>query len=129
MPASMNTPAADGMWDLAQVCAHTGLKPNTYRSYIQKGFAPGPADRRGRTPVWDPHTIRRYAAARRLQDPPPPQPAPGQWTALQCAAHHGVDPDTWLAAVAHHDAPQPCATLPDATPVWNARTVQAATVE
>lgn len=47
-------------WTVGQCAEHWGIKPATWRSYVTRGHAPGPAKHVGATPVWDPQAVKDW---------------------------------------------------------------------
>lgn len=47
-------------WTAQQCADEWGVKLKTWHSYVSRSQAPAPARRVGRTPVWNPDTVRGY---------------------------------------------------------------------
>lgn len=47
-------------WTAQQCADEWGIKLKTWHGYVARKRAPGPSRHIGRTPVWDPDTVRRY---------------------------------------------------------------------
>lgn len=53
------------LWTVGEVCAYLAeqgrpILPRTFLSGTSRGWAPPPDERRGRTPLWRPETIRTW---------------------------------------------------------------------
>lgn len=51
-------------WTAQQCATHWHVKVKTWHGYVARGYAPQPKRRIGRTPVWDPETVRTYERPR-----------------------------------------------------------------
>ncbi|KQC35060.1 hypothetical protein UK82_28530 [Frankia sp. ACN1ag] len=74
------------MWTRDQVLAYLAdagrpLTADTWSGYVTRAQAPAPARRVGRTPMWDPDTVRAWQAARRGRG----------WRAGSTGPHHQDD--------------------------------------
>jgi predicted DNA-binding transcriptional regulator AlpA len=59
------TPEPDQLWEIRDIAAYTGLKPQTIRWHLWAGHLPAPDQRLGRSPGWHYQTIRPWLDGRR----------------------------------------------------------------
>lgn len=107
MPASSSHP----LWTADQ-CAHQrGIAIHEWNNAVYAGREPLPAVDEGGVRLWDSLVVRTWRHHGLLDE--------GEWYAQQCAHHHGIPRNMWLAAVREGRAPQPVRHVQN-RPVWSA---------